>query len=172
MPPNKNYAKLINLNLLFESFTFQMFVTKFVPFKSMNKSRENISQLYNKIRIILIILFLLMVLSKDIITYSAFKINQDFIAKVLCINKDKPILGCEGNCHLNKELKKNNSEDRESKTNFPVVKQEQKINLFSNRLYSNSQGFGYTRQQFCDIDILQKYLMTTDIFHPPRIHSV
>ncbi len=38
--------------------------------------------------------------------YIDFKINQDFIAKVLCIKKDVPNNGCQGNCHLKKQLSK------------------------------------------------------------------
>jgi hypothetical protein len=33
-------------------------------------------------------------------------INYDYISKVLCINKDKPELKCNGKCHLMKELAK------------------------------------------------------------------
>lgn len=35
----------------------------------------------------------------------SFKIHQDFIAKVLCINK-KRVPTCKGSCHLRKELNK------------------------------------------------------------------
>jgi hypothetical protein len=34
-----------------------------------------------------------------------FKVNQNYIAQVLCINKDKPVLKCNGSCHLSKQLK-------------------------------------------------------------------
>ncbi|UOQ78013.1 hypothetical protein MUN84_05160 [Hymenobacter sp. 5516J-16] len=32
-------------------------------------------------------------------------LNQDYIARVLCINRDKPQLKCNGKCHLRKQLK-------------------------------------------------------------------
>ena len=41
--------------------------------------------------------------------------NQDFFAKVLCINQDKPELACNGQCILMQKLKKANTE-----TNSPV----------------------------------------------------
>ncbi|SNC74582.1 hypothetical protein SAMN06265337_2442 [Hymenobacter gelipurpurascens] len=40
-------------------------------------------------------------------------LNQDYIARVLCINRDKPQLKCNGRCHLRKELKA--QEEREQK---------------------------------------------------------
>ena len=35
-----------------------------------------------------------------------FKINQDFIAEVLCINKEEPMTVCNGKCYLSSQLKK------------------------------------------------------------------
>jgi hypothetical protein len=32
-------------------------------------------------------------------------LNQDYIARVLCINRDKPQLKCNGKCHLRQQLK-------------------------------------------------------------------
>lgn len=55
-----------------------------------------------------------------------FAVNQDFIAKVLCINKDKPELQCNGKCHLanqikQQEEKENNGTAPESKTMTEVI---------------------------------------------------
>lgn len=35
-----------------------------------------------------------------------YAIRYDYISQVLCINKDKPALKCNGKCHLMKELAK------------------------------------------------------------------
>ena len=40
-----------------------------------------------------------------------FKINQDFIAAVLCINKEKPQSTCNGKCYLTKQLNKAEEQD-------------------------------------------------------------
>ncbi len=34
-----------------------------------------------------------------------FYINQSYIAKNLCVNKDKPMMHCNGKCYLSKKLK-------------------------------------------------------------------
>lgn len=52
----------------------------------------------------------------NIVTIADFMINQDFIAKTLCIQKENQ-QGCNGKCHLRKELSKNNSE---TNTDFPL----------------------------------------------------
>lgn len=38
--------------------------------------------------------------------FTYFKINQDEIAAEFCVNKEKPEMHCNGQCHLNKELEK------------------------------------------------------------------
>jgi len=40
-----------------------------------------------------------------------YVINYDYISKVLCINKDKPELNCNGKCHLMKKLEQQQEDD-------------------------------------------------------------
>lgn len=44
-----------------------------------------------------------------------YVINYDYIANILCINKDKPELECNGKCHLAKEMAKAASDDSDPK---------------------------------------------------------
>ncbi len=39
-------------------------------------------------------------------TYVDFKMNQEEITAKYCVNKDRPLLRCNGNCYLAKQLKK------------------------------------------------------------------
>jgi hypothetical protein len=57
--------------------------------------------------IIILVLFL-----KPIFPVIDYAINYDYISKVLCINKDKPELKCNGKCHLMKELAKASEDDK------------------------------------------------------------
>lgn len=43
--------------------------------------------------------------------YVEYIINQDYIAKFLCINKDKPELQCNGKCHLVKQIEKQQQQE-------------------------------------------------------------
>jgi hypothetical protein len=43
-----------------------------------------------------------------------YRVNQDYIAKNLCVNRDKPKMNCNGQCYLAKQLKA--QEEKESKT--------------------------------------------------------
>lgn len=76
--------------------------------------------------IFLALLILLQSFSKTWIILS-FKINQDYIAKVLCINRNKPELHCNGKCVLMQRLKA--SEEKERKE-MPQKVKEQKEALY------------------------------------------
>jgi hypothetical protein len=44
--------------------------------------------------------------------YVSFKINQDNIAKALCVKKEVKNNGCQGKCHLKKQLEKSDEEEQ------------------------------------------------------------
>ncbi len=48
-----------------------------------------------------------------------YLINYDFIANELCVNKDKPLLGCNGKCYLEKQVKKQMNLDQNQKEQTP-----------------------------------------------------
>lgn len=41
-----------------------------------------------------------------------FYVNRSYIAKNLCINKDKPMMHCNGKCYLSKKLKQQEKQDQ------------------------------------------------------------
>ena len=54
-----------------------------------------------------------------IVIIADFVMNQDLIAKTLCIQKEEP-KGCNGKCQLKKELKENNTgKDSENPSQIP-----------------------------------------------------
>lgn len=55
-----------------------------------------------------------------------FKLNQDFIAEVLCINKDKPALTCNGKCYISKHLQ--DVEERE-RNQAPLGSNEERLEI-------------------------------------------
>ena len=53
-----------------------------------------------------VFLFALLMLLKPILPFVVYVVNYEYISKVLCVNKDKPMLHCNGKCQLMKELAK------------------------------------------------------------------
>lgn len=55
--------------------------------------------------------------------YLGFEANQNYIAKELCINRDKPEMHCNGKCYLMKKLKQ--AQEKEQKQE----RQSQKVQI-------------------------------------------
>jgi hypothetical protein len=62
---------------------------------------------------ILLLAFSVMTFSRVIIITS-FWANQNYIAKILCENRTRPVMRCGGNCYLSKQLKKEDHKDQEN----------------------------------------------------------
>ena len=67
-----------------------------------------IAQVLHKALAIILTIALLFNNIKTVVIVADFVINQDIIAKTLCIQKDEQ-KGCNGKCQLRKELKESNS---------------------------------------------------------------
>lgn len=99
-------------------------------------------------------------------------VNYDYIVNVLCENKDKPEMQCNGKCHLTKELAKEaGSEDKNpfsgkmSKTEIPqfLISENIPDYLFALEFESLSvENIGY-------LPNLNTSLFTSKILHPPRL---
>ena len=59
------------------------------------------------------ILLYLTAMVKPVLPVLEYVINQDYIAEVLCINKDKPMLNCNGKCYLSQLIKKQQQDDHQ-----------------------------------------------------------
>lgn len=59
-----------------------------------------------------------------------YLINKDYIAKNLCVNKDKPKSCCKGKCHMIKELKKTNSTSDSENRNSGKKTQLREVNEY------------------------------------------
>ena len=98
-----------------------------------------------------------------------FKVHQDFIAKMFCINKDEPITICQGKCYLFAKLNQENErqqappyqEDRLEVTHyilgpaFHFTKITEPITCKSSPSY---------------LPPLYSFACLTDMFRPPQVH--
>lgn len=96
--------------------------------------------------------------------------NQDFFAKVLCINQDKPELACNGQCILMQKLKKANTDTSSPVSEAPMPKVNLKdypigfVLFFQNNaasIMSEREAISNSYQDQLSGPILR------EIFHPP-----
>lgn len=106
---------------------------------------------------------------KPLLTMMDYVVNYDYISKVVCMNKTKPELHCNGKCYLTKELSKTSQDDS---SNSSKTKQTQKvIDLYIPVMIAKIQK-EYRKSQLTITSAYQKnyaFLFLKYIFKPPII---
>ncbi|SHL76354.1 hypothetical protein [Flavobacterium xinjiangense] len=98
-----------------------------------------------------------------------YAVNYEYISKVLCINKDKPKMQCNGKCHLMKELAKAQEGEKQTSSNKKNVAVDTVDlildikNDFSLFVY-NGNAKTTIHSKFSN---LYSHLNLYSIFHPP-----
>lgn len=107
-------------------------------------------------------------LVRPVIPVADYIINYDYITKVLCVNKAKPMMHCNGKCHLMKELAKTAEHEK------PLS--QKKSNLAEAEVLFLEPVASFTFQPFiisannqvtCFYSNLYIAVNTASIFHPP-----
>ena len=122
----------------------------------------------------LIIIVILAFFLKPVLPVVDYIVNYDYISKVLCENKAKPQLKCNGKCHLMKELAKASEDEKpinsdkkdNSKHEIEVLFYQDITSLVDTKIAvstSNETSNNYTN--------LYCFLNTTTTFHPPTFIS-
>jgi len=120
------------------------------------------------VTILLATLILLQPFSKVWI-YVSFKINQDRIAKTLCVQKEIKNNCCKGKCHLEKQLKE---ADKQEQKQLPMMLKEKYDVLYCQNFPKTillNAHFKSSREKligFYHVSYSSSYIR--DIFKPPR----
>lgn len=122
----------------------------------------------NKVFAITLLVFYLMVMMRPFTPYINYAFNKDYIATTLCENKDKPMMHCNGKCHLEKELKKTAKEDSKQQTSLRINVEEYIINIHED---ANHISLITTNISKINSPYMEDYSFNniTKIFHPPLV---
>jgi hypothetical protein len=118
--------------------------------------------------VILILVFAIIL--KPVFPVVEYVTNYNYITKVLCINKSKPKLQCNGKCHLMKELAKASESEKpihsDKKDN---VKQEVEILFYQDiKAWVTSQIYFHSKTTIGDnYANLYFHMVGCSVFHPP-----
>ena len=110
-------------------------------------------------------------LMKPVLPLVDYVVNYDYISKVLCENKAKPEMKCNGKCHLMKELAKASEEEK------PISNDKKATHLELETLFVQQLpefkcicviGFESKEinKKYSD---LYFYSNSTAVFHPPTV---
>ncbi|TDE02101.1 hypothetical protein E0F91_13355 [Flavobacterium sandaracinum] len=114
-----------------------------------------------------------MLLVKPVLPVLEYVVNYEYISKVLCINKDKPKMQCNGKCHLMKELAKASdaekplSTDKKGTTSILDVLIFEEIKSFD----IIPLCFGTKEKTNAYYSNLYFHLNSASVFHPPTFIS-
>lgn len=130
-----------------------------------------IAQVPHKAFAIILTIALLFNNIKTVVIVADFVINQDIIAKTLCIQKDEQ-KGCNGKCQLRKELKESNS----NTPNNPLQKTERTrldVFVFFSEKHSTEEQIIINNNRSSQVNFYSKSTISKyyDIDTPPPILS-
>ncbi|WP_300664912.1 hypothetical protein [Fluviicola sp.] len=104
-----------------------------------------------------------------------WKIHQIRITELYCVNKDNPMMHCNGQCYLSKQLKQIEQDYEESKAPFNPkhVKSTEFLLFFEhlslNAVHGNSSVIPAKKGGIYRIHYEQSF--TSNFFHPPNYFS-
>lgn len=117
------------------------------------------------------ILFLLalFMLLKPVLPVIDYVVNYEYITKVLCINKAKPKLQCNGKCHLMKELAKTSESETPISSNKKTASNELEVLFFEEiKSFKITSIYFEDRQKVSNnYSELYFYLNSDSVFRPP-----
>lgn len=91
--------------------------------------------------------------------------NKSYIARVLCVNKNKPKMHCNGKCYLARKLKEEEKQEQQA----PVPKKEK----FEVQPYFLPTQLSFvnvhttTELNYCYTEKLDPSFFFSSVFHPP-----
>jgi hypothetical protein len=115
-----------------------------------------------------LIIVTLFILFKPLSPIVEYIVNYDYISKVLCVNKETPIMGCNGKCYLMSELAKQSENEKPISDKKIVVKDIE--TLFFQEIKSIDLSKAPVSQCIIlntNYSNLYTYLDSSSVFHPP-----
>jgi len=114
------------------------------------------------------IILYLVALCRPVAPLIEYYANQEYFAKVLCINRDKPQLQCNGKCILMQKLKKAVEPSAPSSTLPKVNFEDYPIGFVTSVSHNCNRIIIFSISYFSNVKKLEP-AFGFDFFHPPSI---
>lgn len=111
-----------------------------------------------------LVLYVLAML-RPVLPVFEYVVNQDYISEYLCINKDKPMMNCDGKCYLSKMLQEDQNEKQQNLP--PIDLREYPIGFIEILLIDFQENF-YQKNELTYILEGKPCKFLNSIFHPPN----
>lgn len=107
-----------------------------------------------------------MAMLRPVLPVFDYIVNQDYIAEYLCINKDKPMLNCNGKCYLSMMIQE---EQNEKKHNLPAIDLKEYPIGFVDILFCDFSEQIITKKALPFMLIREPNPYVGSVFHPPNV---
>ena len=119
----------------------------------------------------IVFIIILSFLVKPVFPLVDYAINYEYISKVLCENKAKPELQCNGKCHLMKELAKNTENEKSLPTDKKGSTSEKEVLYYEQactfcKAYKKCLNNSAISPLYLN---LYSFLDTISVFKPPAL---
>jgi hypothetical protein len=106
---------------------------------------------------------------KPVLPVVDYVVNFEYISKVLCVNKAKPKMQCNGKCHLMKELAKTSESETPISSSKKIASQEFEVLFFEEIKSFKITSIYFDKNQFLNSNYsdLYSYLNSDSVFRPP-----
>jgi len=104
---------------------------------------------------------------KPLFPYIDFELNRDYIIKTLCVERDKEVNTCQGNCHLNKEIEENSTRETDDQNRAPAQGFESEIFYITLSGFKSPQP-ATVKRSLCIYLTNYRFLIDKNHFHPPE----
>ncbi len=111
-------------------------------------------------------------LARPILPYIEYAVFKDYIAKNLCVNRDKPKSCCQGKCHLKKQIEKSaEASDTEEKSSARKILS-QEVQAFLISPVSIPKTTEINLPYWTSIEIIHTTQVVSSIFVPPQTLAI
>lgn len=120
-------------------------------------------------KLILSVITIFSVLSfqfSGLVIFVSFKLNQDFIAKNLCVEKDVEGSNCKGCCQLKKKLHQQQEQKKELP---PLPENKQDFNFFTETFRCSLHRIESIEQFHFECINNYTFSINHPVFHPPKM---
>ena len=112
-------------------------------------------------------------LIKPVLPVLEYVVNYEYVSKVLCINKDKPKMHCNGKCHLMKELAKAADAEKPLSSDKKGISQILDVLIFEEIRSLKIVPVCFVTKEKVNSDYSNLYfhMNSASVFHPPTFIS-
>jgi hypothetical protein len=115
---------------------------------------------------IILVFCILVQASTRILILLDFEVRRDFIKEVLCMNRDKPEIKCEGKCFLSGQLEKEKEQHKEFPGKLKAENENFQI-FYHNSLELLQNSINISKKSAFNSPVFNSLIQNL-IFHPPR----